>query len=144
MNPIGFGESKSDWEGPLVLDFSRTTDHAKTVRYRCQLKFHAFDLYAPLFMLRNLTPGDVPTRLLVAIGKSFEPVRTIGFLSGPRPLRVESDVCQFEFKEAKVNSKRYDLVHQGQPYSLYIPNEVFENHRHPTRVYLRIGVPDKE
>lgn len=140
MTNIRFGLRLSEWEGPIVREFLLSSGHSKTARYRCQLEKRAFDFYAPLFLLLGLSPGKVPERLQVAIGKSFQPVRTIGFLSEPLPLSIESDVCEYEFTEAKSNSKRYDFAYEGQTYALYIPNEVFEGHPHPRRVYVKMGV----
>jgi hypothetical protein len=140
MKPLGFIPTAAEWEGPVQLLFSIDSEHTKTVRYRSPVGRRAFDLYAPLFLLRNLRSGEVTKQLVAAIGKSADPLRTIGFFSHPRALRVESDLCEFEFSEAKVNSQRYDLRHANQTYALYVPNEIFQGPKPPRCVYLRLGV----
>lgn len=137
---MGFGLSPREWEGPIALEFCFHSSHTKTVRYNCQLEKHSFDFYAPLFKLDGLSPNEVPERLQVVIWKSGSPVRTMGYLSEPLPLRIESDVLEYEFTEAKVHSKRYDLAYEAQLYALYIPNEVFSGALHPRRVYVQMGV----
>ena len=147
MTNLGFVKQPmpgSEWDGPVLLEFSRRPDYAKTrtARYECQVEDRKFDFYAPLFMLRHIEPEDVPLVLLVASGRSPEPGRTLGFQSQPRPLRLESDACEYALSEEEpVNSKRYDFVHEGQTYGLYIPNSVFGGQRHPKRVWVEIGVP---
>ncbi|MDD5126670.1 MAG: hypothetical protein PHR43_00995 [Dehalococcoidales bacterium] len=141
---MGFELKPREWEGPIAHEFCLHSEHTKTARYSCQLKKHSFDFYAPLFKLLGLNSNELPERLQVVIWKSKSPLRTIGYLSEPLPLRIESDVLEYEFTESKVNSKRYDLPFEQQLYALYIPNEVFGDAPHPRRVYVQMGVVDKK
>ena len=59
-------------------------------------------------------------------------------------MRLESNVLEYEFTEAKVNSKRYDFVHKAQVYALYIPNEFFGDSPNPKRVYVQMAVTSEE
>jgi len=138
---VGFTSFARDWEGPVVLEFRHFREHTKTARYKCQLETRTFDLYAPLFMIPNLPSDARPERLLVALGRSSGPLRSIGFTGEARLPTVTSDTCEFDFMEQKVNSKRYRMESDGDSYSLYIPNEVFEGQPHPGRVYIRLGLP---
>lgn len=140
---MAFSLKPREWEGPIALKFCYDSTHTKTVRYRCELKRHSFDFYAPLFKLNDLDAQEIPDSLQVVIWKSGSPLRTIGYLSEPLSLRTESDVLEYEFTDSKVNSKRYDLPHEGQNYALYIPNEVFAGAPHPRRVYVQMGVADE-
>ena len=139
-----FGLPQPEWQGPVACVFRHHSWHTKTHRYRCELEEHGFDFYAPLFALEGLESHEIPDRLQVVIWKSESPVRTCGYLSQPRPLRIESDVLEYEFTEEKVNSKRYDLVYEDQVYALYIPNEVFCGLSHPKRVYVQIAVESEQ
>ena len=141
---MSFGLKQREWQGPVACEFQLYSGHTKTARYRCELREHAFDFYAPLFMLTGLSDKEIPGCLQVVIWKSESPVRTCGYLSEPLPLRVESNVLEYEFTEAKVNSKRYDFVHKAQVYALYIPNEVFGNSPNPKRVYVQMAVVSEE
>ncbi len=85
--------------------------------------------------------NEIPDVLVVGIEKSYETVRTLGFLSSRRPLRLESDVCELEFAENKVNSIRYNHMQDENTCILYVPKEIFGVGEHPTRLYLKIGVP---
>ena len=151
MTNAEFGLKKPtqpEWEGPTILKFVRHPEYSKTktARYRHRLEDRWFDFYAPLFLLDGLAPSDVPERLLVKVGKSFEPVRTIGFLSERRPVTIQSDVVEYEFQEGKptVNSKPYVFIYEGQPYALYVPNSIFQGLPHPKRIYVQIGVLEEE
>jgi len=135
-----FGLPQREWQGPVACEFRYDSGHTKTARYRCELEKRAFDFYAPLFALKGLGYDEIPDRLQVVIWKSESPARTCGYLSEPTPLRIESDVLEYEFAEQKINSKRYDIVYEGQVYALYIPNEVFRGLPHPRRVYVQIAV----
>lgn len=130
---------EAPWEGPVVLTFEWFRNHTQTVRYRAALEDRVFDLYAPRFLLP--ADGDAPPQLLVAVGKTPEPVREIGFRGRSIPPRATSEMCEFDFFEEKVNSRRYQLWHEGRGYSLYVPNEVFEGLQAPERVFMRIAVP---
>jgi hypothetical protein len=138
---IGFANFEKAWQGPIYLEFTRYSDHTKTVRYRSQLETRAFDLYAPLFMLKELPGEQPPAKLIAAIGKGPERLNTIGFAAAPYKPRVASDVCEFILENEMVNSVRYDLTHERHVYSLYVPNEVFGDEPAPRLVYLRLGVP---
>jgi hypothetical protein len=120
-----FGLTDKEWTGPFACKFEYFSGHSKTARYRYNIKNRVFDFYAPLFMLRGLGDDNTPEHLQVAIWKSERPVRTCGYLSEPAPLLVESDVLEYMFSEEKANSKRYDMLHEGQVYALYIPNVLF-------------------
>lgn len=135
-----FGMPQREWEGPIACEFEFDRKHTKTARYKYKVKRQVFEFYAPLFMLKGLGNDEVPDRLQVVIWKSESPVRTFGYLSEPIPLRIESDVLEYEFTEEKVNSKRYDLAYKGQNYALYIPNEIFGIMPHPKRVFVQMAV----
>jgi len=137
---MGFGINQSIWDGPVQLEFKYDRDHTKTIRYRCDLEKHAFHFYAPLFMLRGLSPGKIPDHLEVTIGRS-KPISPIGFGAQTKPLCIKSDLLEYEFKAAMGNSKRYDLQYQTQIYALYIPSEIFGTFEHPRRIYVQIVVP---
>ncbi|MBA7702458.1 hypothetical protein ES703_111226 [subsurface metagenome] len=141
---MSFGLKQREWQGPAAYEFEFYSGHTKTARYRCMLEQHAFDFYAPLFMLNVLSDEDIPDRLQMVIWKSESPVRTCGYLSEPLPISIESEVLEYEFTEVKVNSKRYDFVYEGQAYALYIPNELFGESSHPRRVYAQIAVTSEE
>lgn len=139
-----FGLTDIEWTGPFTCKFEYFSGHSKTARYKGYIKNRAFDFYAPLFMLEGLGDDKTPKHLQVAIWKSARPVRTCGYLSEPAPLIVESDVLEYEFSEEKANSKRYDMVHEGQVYALYIPNIVFGGLLRPKRVYVQFAVEDED
>jgi len=111
---MSFGLKQREWQGPVACEFQFYSGHTKTARYRCDLREHAFDFYAPLFMLTGLSDEEIPDCLQVVIWKSESPVRTCGYLSEPLPLRLESNVLEYEFTEEKVNLKRYDFVYESQ------------------------------
>lgn len=138
---IGYGDFNRGWEGPIALEFKLFREHTKTARYRCILDTRVFDLYAPLFMLDGLSPKALPETIVAVIGKSPGPLRTIGFKSIPTKLIVESDVCEYEFAESMANSEKYNLIADGVRYSLYVPNEIFEDDARPSRLFLRIALP---
>jgi len=137
---MNFGLRRRDWEGPVACEFRFYSGHTKTARYRCELKKHAFDFYAPLFMLHGLGAEEIPEHLQVVIWKSESPVRTCGYLSEPLPLRLESNVMEYEFVREQANSKRYDFVYKMQTYAIYIPNEVFGDEPYPKRVYVQMAI----
>ena len=137
---MSFNLKQREWTGPVACEFQFRSGHTKTARYRCELEQHTFDFYAPLFMLDGLSDEEIPDRLQIVIWKSESPVRTCGYLSEPLPLRLESDVLEYDFTEAKVNSKRFDFEYQSQSYAIYIPNEVFGDSPHPKRVFVQIAV----
>jgi hypothetical protein len=134
-----FRLGQHEWEGPVAFTFYFFRKHTKTARYKCKENV-AFDFYAPLFMINGLSEDEIPESLQVIMGKSPFPPRTMGFLSEPRPLRIESDFCEYEFDKDYKNSIRYNLTLQLQTYALYIPNEVFEGFPHPKRVFVKMGV----
>lgn len=150
MPGIGFARGTPDesrWEGPAYFEFTLAPDYAKTktTRYLCRVGDRNFDFYAPIFMLRNIEPGDVPTRLLVAIARSPEPVQTLGFRSERRPLRLESDASEYERSPGTpVNSVRFDMVHDRQTYAIYVPKSIFGEQLPPERLWLQMGVPASE
>jgi hypothetical protein len=84
---IGFSEFEKAWEGPVYLEFSRYSDHSKTVRYKSRLKTREFDLYAPLFMLNELAGPQPPQKLIAAIGKARSGYTRLGFR--PHPIGPE-------------------------------------------------------
>jgi len=137
---IGFKDFPNAWEGPAILEFELYSEHTRTARYRSYLQQQRFDIYVPLFMLG--INNKLPDRILVALGKSAEPLRTIGFRGEPLKPKVTSDIIEFNFVEEKANSVKYNLFFAGQSYNLYIPNEVFADELPPPRVYLQIGVPE--
>jgi len=137
---MSFGLKQREWHGPVACEFQFYSGHTKTARYRSELRKHAFDFYAPLFMLNGLSDEEIPECLQVVIWKSESPVRTCGYFSEPLPLRLESDVLEYEFTEAKANSIRYDFTYKSQTFAIYIPNEIFEGFPHPRRVYVQMAV----
>lgn len=76
---IGFTSFDREWEGPAEFEFRYFREHTRTARYRCRLEERFFDLYAPLVMLSEVAPDSPPERLLVAIGRAPETLRSIGF-----------------------------------------------------------------
>ncbi len=139
---IGFVDFPQAWEGPAVLEFTLVSLHTKTARYQSELEQRTFDLYAPLFILPN--PGTPPQHLLVALGKAPGTLRTISFLGEAKPLRIAPHIGEFELDREMANSKRYCLLHEGQKYYLYIPNEVFAKDDPPARVFLQVAVPGEQ
>lgn len=140
---IGFRSFPKGWEGPVVLEFERYTDHARVVRYRSQLETRHFDLYVPKFLLPTGETAEGPPRLRVAIGRSRERFRTMGFFGNADPTVVEKNICTYDLSEAKTNSIRYDLRHEGQLYALYVPHEIFAGDEPPKRVFLLVEVSEK-
>lgn len=140
---IGFLDFQKRWDGPVILEFTFVEKHTKTIRYESRLKRQKFRLYAPFFLVPGSEAGIPPDRILVALGKTEAPLRTIGFREEATPLSKTSDICEFEFFQMKENSVRY-LVQQERDYSLYIPKEVFGGEKHPPRVYLQVAVPAGE
>jgi hypothetical protein len=132
-----------DWSGPEFLEFSLYTEHSQVVRYVCALQSRRFDLYAPMFLLNNLSPGMVPPTLLAAIGRAPAKKESIGFMSAVRPPIVEFDLCEYHFSEEKVNSIRYDNSIDGYTYTLYVPKEIFHDQPFPSRIYLKLAIPDE-
>ena len=139
---IGFASFPKGWEGPVVLEFELHTDHSRVVRYRCRLENRQFDLYIPKFLLAAGPAATGPLRIRVAIGRSRERFRTMGFLGKPDTPVPGERICTYDFSEAKANSIRYDLLHGGQRYSLYVPREVFRGEAPPKRVFLFVEVPE--
>jgi hypothetical protein len=139
---IGFVDFPQAWDGPAVIEFTLTSEHTNTVRFKARLEERVFDLYAPRFLLPLEEP--TPSRILVALGKVAGTVRTIGFRGEPKQPKTCSDVCEFEFDQAMVNSKRYTLMKGGQSYYLYVPNEVFAREEPPSQIFLRVAVPQDE
>lgn len=138
---IGFSAFPRGWEGPVILDFERYMDHTRVVRYRCRLESRQFDLYAPKFMLPGVDGDESPPRVRVAMGKSRQRFRSVGFHGKPETASTGPGICTFDFCEEKANSKRYNLVHEGQTYSLYVPNEVFGDEPPPNRLFLQVALP---
>jgi hypothetical protein len=137
---MSFGLKQREWQGPIACEFHYHRGRTKTIRYRCELKNPMFDFYAPLFMLHGLGAEEEPERLQLVIWKSESPVRTCGYLSEPLPLRIESDVLEYEFTESKVNSKCYDFRYEIQTYAIYIPNEIFGNSPNSRRIYVQMAI----
>ncbi len=130
-------EGEREWEGPAIIDFTLYSTHTQTVRYRGYVGHRAFDLYVPRFMLPG-TKEDPPDELMVVLDRSARSVRTAGLRGEWRPLVAESDVCEYEFSETKVNSKRYEMSCRGESFSLYVPNTLFGDQPHPRRLFLRV------
>lgn len=110
---IGFASFPKGWEGPVVLEFERYTDHSRVVRYRSNLGNRHFDLYVPKFMLSTGAAAEGPPRIRVAIGRSQERFRTMGYFGKAEPSIVGENICTYDLSEAKANSIRYDLKHEG-------------------------------
>lgn len=146
MTTIGFVKhpgQEPEWEGPFQGEFGLYRTHGRVMRYECKVGDRFFSFYAPLFMLRNIEPDDIPAGLIVTVGRAVESPRMVGFLPRPRPLRLESDLVEYAIstRTAPGNSKRYDFSHERQTYSLYVPNSVFEGQPHPERIWVHMGVP---
>jgi hypothetical protein len=136
---IGFApHHKHPWEGPLILEFTRHTTHSKTVRYRAAFQDRPFDVYVPRFILSCSIGEEAPQALQIAVDRSAQTIRTLGFGGDWRPLAAEPGVCEFAFAEEMINSKKYVARVANQVFSLYIPNGVFGVLPQPKRVYLRV------
>ena len=144
MTSIGFVQFLEDWSGPEFLEFSLYAKYSKVVRYVCALQSRTFYLYAPRFLLSNISPDMVPQKLLAAIGRAPAKKESIGFLSAVRPPIVEFDLCEYHLAEEKVNSVRYDNSVDGYTYALYVPKEIFHDQPYPSRIYLKLAIPDEE
>lgn len=138
---IGFAGLDHLWEDPVTLEFHCFREHTKTVRYRCQLERHVFDLYAPRFLLSEATGEEAPEQILVMIGMTKQQFQGIGFHGVSKSREKEPGLLHYRFAEDKANSKRYDVTYDGQQYSLYVPNEVFGDNAPPSELFLRIDVP---
>ncbi len=143
MTNIGFVQFTEDWSGPEFLEFYVYTEHTHAVRFTCELKIKRFDLYAPRFLLKNLSPDIVPPKLLAAIGRAPAKKDLLGFKSAVRRPIVEFDLCEYHFLEEKVNSIRYDNSIDGYTYALYVPKEIFHDQPYPSRIYLKLAIPDE-
>jgi len=138
---IGFAGLDHLWEDPVTLEFHRFKEHARTVRYRCELEARGFDLYAPRFLLSDATGEEAPERILVMIGMTKQQFQGIGFHGVPQSREAEPGLLHYRFAEEKVNSKRYNVFYDDQRYDLYVPNEVFGDKAPPPELFLRIGAP---
>lgn len=144
MANFGFVQFLEDWSGPEFLEFSLTSEHSRVVRYACTLQSRRFDLYAPRFLLNNLSPDMVPPKLLAAIGRAPAKKESIGFITAVRPPMIEFDLCEYHYSEEKANSFRYKNRIEGYTFALYVPKEIFHGQPHPSRIYLRLAIPDEE
>jgi len=129
---------RQPWDGALELEFGFVRRHGKTARYEASFHGKPFEVYVPLFMLPEEHRGTPPKHLLMALDRSRKAVKRPGFGDEWRPLEAALGVCEFEFRELKVNSVIYRSSRDGQAFSLYVPNSVFDEEPHPKRLYLRI------
>jgi hypothetical protein len=144
MTNFGFVKFPEEWSGPEYLEFGLYSEHSKVVRYACLLQSRRFDLYAPKFLLSNLSPDKIPPKLLAAIGRAPAKKESIGFISAVKPPKVEYDLCEYLFSQEKVNSFCYAINIDGYLYALYVPKEIFYSQPPPSRIYLKLAIPDEE
>jgi DNA helicase II / ATP-dependent DNA helicase PcrA len=137
---MGFELEERQWEGYVAYKLQFYSNHTKTVRYRCLLETQAFDFYAPLPVLSGLSLEKFPESLQVVLWSTESPIRPCEYGTDPGVSYVESGVLKYEYKEAKVNSNRYDCAYDDQTYAIYIPNEIFGGKSHPDRIYLQIAI----
>jgi hypothetical protein len=137
--PVGLtAEGERVWDGVLLLEFRFIKMHSNTARYRAAFKSRAFDIYVPLLALPEEQRSLPPDTLHVAIDRSATAVKRIGFGAEWHPLEARAGVCEFEFAERMVNSVKYQMPHEQQVFSLYVPNAVFGGEPHPKRMFLRL------
>jgi len=136
-----FNGFEKGWTEPVINEF---VYHAKTGSpswdHNPEKEAVFPDLYAPLFMLPPLPDRELPSRILVAIGKGYEPVRTIGFRGERIKQATASSIWNFEYAHEVGGVKRYFATYEGQTYNLHLPHNVFTEEV-PTRLYLRIALP---
>lgn len=131
-------EGERVWDGVLLLEFKFVRLHSNTARYKGTFMRRAFDIYVPLLALPEERRSSPPDTLHVALDRSATAVKRIGFGAEWHPLEARAGVCEFKFAERMVNSVRYQMPHEQQLFSLYVPNAVFGNEPHPKRVFLRL------
>ena len=68
-----------EWQEPEVFQTPFKSDHPRTVRYDCPLNRGRFPLYLPKPLLRSAVGEETPASLQVALEKSFQPARELGF-----------------------------------------------------------------
>ena len=96
----------------------------------------------PRILLDELGQDGAPERILVEIGRASKRMPRIGCRVEIALLSV-ADACEFDYSEGKVNSKKYELFHDGRRYPLYVPNEVFASKRPRSRRYVRITLAEQ-
>ncbi len=139
---MGFNGFEKDWTGPVINEFVYYVNTSKMGRHieRAQEAIVP-DLYAPRFMLPPLPDRELPDRILVAIGKGYEPVRRIGFVEKEIKQATASSVWNFEYDHEVGYALRYFAKYEGQTYNLHLPRNVFAEAQTPNRLYLRIALP---
>lgn len=139
---MGFNGFEKDWTEPVINEFVYYVNNSKTGWHNDPAEEAiAPDLYAPLFMLPPLPDRELPDRILVAMGKGYEPVRSIGFRGKEIKQATASSVWHFEYDHEVGKVKRYSATYEGQTYNLHLPNNVFTEAQVPPRLYLRIALP---
>jgi hypothetical protein len=139
---VGFNGFEKDWEEPVINEFVYHVNTGNTTWNNGGKEDQNFsDLYAPLFMLPPLPDRELPDRILVAIGKGYESVRSIGFRGEKIKPATASSVWNFEYANEKGSVKRYFGTHEGQTYNLHLPHNIFPDAQAPKRLYLRIALP---
>jgi len=133
MRTIGFLDFPEAWDGPFSIEFRLVSEHARTVRYRADMRRHRFDLYLPRFML-----SAAPPQSLVADLDSSRFDRPIGFVGGQPGPDATAERCVYSFREEMGHSIKFIATVDGHPYSLYVPKEVFGARPYPMRIALEV------
>ncbi|MFC1874506.1 HelD family protein, partial [Chloroflexota bacterium] len=131
-----------EWPGPLTCQFNFVKEHFNVVRYRCLLGKRYFDFYVPRYALDDLDLEKIPNQLKVIIWNSGASSASSIHFSGLSNIH-ESEVIEYGFNREMANYQLYELNHEGQTYSLYIPKAVFGDLPYPERVSLRMVVAPK-
>lgn len=140
---VHFHGFEKDWAEPVINEFVYIVNTARTSWGGTPEEEPVFpDLYAPLFMLPPLPDRELPSRILVAMGRGYGSVRSIGFRGEKIKPATASSVWNFEYSDEVGGVKRYSATHEGQNYNLHLPHNVFEGVQVPTRLYLRIALPE--
>lgn len=132
------GDYTREWTGPVKLDLTVFSEHSRTVRYRCRFEKKYFDYYIPIEVLKNKSKDITPASITVVIMKTDLPKHELGFFGKPISPRTEQDFWEYDFLAEKENSIRYEVRHNGQSYSLYVPNEFFGGLKYPDRLLVYI------
>lgn len=51
-----------------------------------------------------------------------------------------SNIWYYGFQEEKVHSQRYSCIDDGDPYSVYVPHEVFEGLKYPSQIAVGVAI----
>ncbi len=136
---IGFQRTADEWEGPVALECDLDRQHT-SLRYTAQLLQQKFTFYPPLELLGAISPSDAPETIVVTLKRTTQQATAVAFPSELRSSSAAAGGVVYDFREAKVNSVRYESKSLKRNSSLYIPNEIFRTHRPPAKVHLTLEV----